>query len=107
MALVWSDPAIVDMQGIYMYIARDSTQQAERVVRALTRAAEGLVPLPFVGHESKDVEGERERPLSRWNYTLIYRVIADRRAEGGEAEIEIVRVLGPGQQRSSQVSSEL
>ena len=99
MALIWSDPAIEDMEGIYAYIARDSVQQAERVVRALTRAAEGLVTLPFVGHASKDVEGERERPLARWNYTLIYRVVADRRAEGGEAEIEIVRILGPGQQR--------
>ena len=100
MALIWSDPAIEDVQAIYTFIARDSARQAERVVRTLTRAAEGLVTLPFVGHESKDVEGERERPLSRWNYTLIYRVIADRREQSGEAEIEIVRILGPGQQRS-------
>jgi toxin ParE1/3/4 len=101
MALIWSDPAVDDLQNIYAYIARDSTTQAERVVRTLTRAAEGLVTLPFVGRESRDVEGERERPLSRWNYTLIYRVVADRRTEGGGAEIEIVRVLGPGQQRAS------
>jgi hypothetical protein len=47
-----------------------------------------------------DVEGERERPLSRWGYVLIYRVIADGRSHGAEADIEIVRVLGPGQQRS-------
>lgn len=99
MALIWSDPAVEDLQSIYTYIVRDSATQAERVVRTLTRAAEGLVTLPFVGHASKDVEGERERPLGRWNYTLIYRVVADRRAEGGEADIEIVRVLGPGQQR--------
>lgn len=99
MALIWSDPAIEDVQVIYTYIARDSATQVERVVHTLTRAAEGLVTLPFIGHESKDVAGERERPLSRWNYTLIYRVIADRREEGGEAEIEIVRILGPGQQR--------
>lgn len=100
MALIWSDPAIEDLQRIYAYIARDSEKQAERVIRALTRSAEGLVTLPFVGSASKDVEGQRERPLSRWNYTLSYRVIADRRAEGGEAEIAIVRVLGPGRQRS-------
>ena len=99
MALIWSDPAIDDLQGIYAYIAQDSVMQAERVVRTLTRAAEGLVTLPFVGHMSKDVEGVRERPLSRWNYSLIYRVVADRRAEGGEAEVEIMRILGSGQQR--------
>lgn len=99
MSLVWSDPAIDDLQGIYTYIAQDNAAQAERVIRALTRAAEGLVAFPFVGHASKDVEGERERPLSRWKYTLIYRVVADRRDRGGEADIQIVRVLGPGQQR--------
>jgi hypothetical protein len=54
--------------------------------------------MPWIGHPSRDVEGERERPLSRWNYTVIYRVALDRRAEGGEADIEIVRILGPGPQ---------
>jgi plasmid stabilization system protein ParE len=98
MSLIWSDPAIDDLERIYAYIVRDSAKQAERVVQTLARAAEGLVALPFIGHMSKDVEGTRERPLSRWNYTLIYRVAADRRAVGGEAEIEIIRVLGPGQQ---------
>lgn len=104
MAPRWSDPAIDDIQGIHSSIARDSATQAERVVYTLVRAAEGLVTLPFTGRASKDVEGERERPLSRWNYTVIYRVIADRRAQGGEAEIEIVCILDPGQQRISQGS---
>lgn len=99
MALIWSDPATQDLERIHTFIARDSAKQAERVVRTLMRAAEGLVTLPFVGRRSKDLEGVRERPLSRWNYTLIYRVVADQHAEGGEARIEIMRILGPGQQR--------
>jgi len=98
MALRWSDPAIEDLQRIHGYIACDSIAQAERVVRALLRAAEGLVVLPFTGHSSKDVVGARERPLSRWPYTLIYLVRADHRPDGGEADIAIMRVLGPGQQ---------
>jgi plasmid stabilization system protein ParE len=98
-ALRWSDPAVDDLCAIHAYIARDSQKQAERVVQTLLQAAEGLVSMPWIGHPSRDVEGERERPLSRWNYTVIYRVVLDRRAEGGEADIEIVRILGPGQQR--------
>ncbi len=101
MPLRWSDPAIGDLDGIYSYIAQDSQKQAERVVQTILRAAEGLVTLPFVGRLSKEVEGTRERPLTRWNYTLIYRVIADRRAAGDPAEIEILRILGPGQQRTT------
>ncbi|HEY8286324.1 MAG TPA: type II toxin-antitoxin system RelE/ParE family toxin [Chloroflexota bacterium] len=100
MALRWSDSSISDLEPIQEYNTRDSTKQAQRVVGALFRAAEGLVTLPFVGQANMDVEGERERPLSRWGYVLIYRVIADGRSHGGEADIEIVRVLGPGQQRS-------
>jgi toxin ParE1/3/4 len=100
MALTWSDPAIDDLEGIYTYIARDSAKQAERVTQTPALAAEGLVTMPFVGHMSRDAEGVRERPLSRWSYTLIYRVVEDRRAEGGQAEIEIIRVLGPGQRRT-------
>lgn len=104
MALIWSEPAIDDIQSIFAYIARDSATQAERVVQTLMRAAEGLVALPFTGRASRDVEGERERSLTRWHYTLIYHVIADRRADDGEADVEIVRVLGPGQQRIPQES---
>ena len=99
MPLIWSDPAIDDLAGIYTYIARAGARQAERVLRTLSRAAEGLVTLPFVDHMSTELEGTRERPLSRWPYSLIYCVVADRRARGGEAEIEIIRVLGPEQQR--------
>jgi|GEM_PF-454743 plasmid stabilization system protein ParE len=98
MALRWSEPAVDDVQAIHSYIARDSAAHAERVVRALMRAAEGLARLPYTGHASHDVAGVRERPLARWRYTLIYRVVADLRAETGEADIAIVRVLGPGQQ---------
>jgi plasmid stabilization system protein ParE len=99
MALIWSEPAIEDLLGIHAYIARDSVQHADRVVQAITRAAEGLVTFPFVGRVSKDVAGERERPLSRWGYLLIYRILADHRAAGGKADIAIVRILGSGQQR--------
>ena len=100
MALRWSDSAIADLEHIQGYIARASPEEAQRVLRALFRAAEGLLIMPFVGHASSDVAGERERPLSRWGYVLIYRVIADHRTRDGEADVEVVRVLGPGQQRN-------
>ncbi|HVA90951.1 MAG TPA: type II toxin-antitoxin system RelE/ParE family toxin [Chloroflexota bacterium] len=99
MALRWSDSAIADLKRIQGYIARDSPKEAQRVVGTVFRAAEGLVTLPFVGHAGPDVEGERERPLSQGGYVLLYRVIADHRSRGGKAEVEIVRVLGPGWQR--------
>lgn len=70
----------------------------------MLRAAEGLVALPFVGHAGRDVAGARERPLARRHYTLIYRVVADRRSEGGDADIAILRLLGPGQQVTREAS---
>ncbi len=92
MSLVWSDAALEDLLSLYTYIAQDNPEQAQRVIETITRAADGLLTFPWLGKES-DVAGLRERTLSRLPYTIVYRVVEDRRAEGTESIIEIARAL--------------
>lgn len=92
MSLRWSDAALADLVSHHDYIARDSDEQARRVVQTILDAADGLLVFPQLGKAS-DVAGLRERVLARLPYTIVYRVVEDRRDEGVEPIIEIARVL--------------
>jgi len=84
MTITWPPAALADLSNVYTYIADDSSESAERVVRAIVDAAEGLVNFPLMGREGA-VPGTRERIMSRYRYKIIYRVQND--------HIELVHVL--------------
>ena len=84
--------ALADLIGHHDYIARDSEEGARKVVQAILDAADGLLVFPQLGKAS-ELEGLRERVLARLPYTVVYRVIEDRREEGQEPVVEIARVL--------------
>ncbi len=92
MSLRWSDAALEDLIGHHDYIARDSEEGARKVVQTILDAADGLLIFPQLGKAS-EVAGLRERVLARLPYTIVYRVIEDRREEGREPVVEIARVL--------------
>ncbi len=92
MSVRWSDAALADLIGHHDYIAQDSPEQARKVVQAILDAADGLLIFPQLGKAS-EVAGLRERVLARLPYTIVYRVLDDRRDEGREPIIEIARVL--------------
>jgi len=91
-SLRWSDAALEDLIGHHDYIARDSEEGARKVVQTILDAADGLLIFPQLGKAS-EVAGLRERVLARLPYTIVYRVIEDRREEGREPVVEIARVL--------------
>jgi len=91
-SLRWSDAALADLIGHHDYIAHDSAEGARKVVQAILDAADGLLIFPQLGKAS-EVAGLRERVLARLPYTIVYRVIEDRREEGREPVVEIARVL--------------
>jgi len=91
-SLRWSDAALADLIGHHDYIARDSAEQARKVVQAILDAADGLLIFPQLGKAS-EVADLRERVLVRLPYTIVYRVVEDRRDEEREPVVEFARVL--------------
>lgn len=79
-----SDTAEMDVAGIYAYIAQRSPDQAERVVRAILSAAQGLAHFPLMGRAGA-TPGTRERLMTRYPYKIVYIITGD--------EIEVARVI--------------
>lgn len=84
MTVTWAPAALDDLIDVYTYIADDSPERAEGVVRAVTRTAEGLADFPLLGRVGA-LLGTREQIMSRYRYKIVYRI-------GGE-EVEIVRII--------------
>lgn len=75
--LEWSKRAEKRLDAIYDYIALENTVAAKNVALHVLELALSLVDFPEVGHTGKR-EGTRELVLSRYPYTLIYRLSATR-----------------------------
>jgi toxin ParE1/3/4 len=82
----YSEPAELDIDEIWHYIAQDSTQNADRFVdRLYQMCREVLAPNPMVGHSRDDLAlGLRSHVFSR-RYLIFYQPI--------ENGVEIIRVV--------------
>jgi plasmid stabilization system protein ParE len=78
-----------DIDAIAAYVGERDEAAAERIRRAIVRAAHGLGTFPLMGRPGR-VSGTRERPLTRYPCILIYRIY------GGQ--VFVVRVLHQHQQ---------
>lgn len=68
-----SRPAEDDLASIYSYYGERDYEHAERVIRAIIRACDGLADFPLLGKQGV-VEGTRERLMTRFPYRLVYRI---------------------------------
>jgi addiction module RelE/StbE family toxin len=75
--LEWSKRAEKRLDTIYDYIALENTVAAQKVTIHLLDSALSLVDFPEVGHAGKR-EGTRELVLTKYPYTLIYKLSATR-----------------------------
>lgn len=78
MKIIWTEPAIQDLESIRAYIAKDSEYYAIRFVDKVIEAIDGLQDLPLRGRSVPEAEEENIRELVFQNYRIIYRV-EDRR----------------------------
>ncbi len=75
MKIIWSDPAVADLEAIRDYIALDSEHYAARFVARIIDAVEQLETFPKIGrtvpeaHEAPDI-----REIIFQNYRIIYRL---------------------------------
>ena len=63
MKIEWTEPAILDLDGIRNYIARDSEYYASRFVGKIVEAVEKLEEFPEIGRRVPEAEEENIREL--------------------------------------------
>lgn len=78
MKIVWTQPAVEDLQELHAYIARDSELYASGFVERLISAVEGLEDHPRLGRIVPEANNENIRELFYQHYRIIYRVMNDR-----------------------------
>ena len=79
-----SDAASADLQDIWLFIAQDNPEAADRFIRTIVSRFPALASLPHMGRHREELSA-RLRSFPVGNYIIFYRPM-----EGG---IEIVRVL--------------
>ena len=72
--IVWTDPAVEDLEAAVEFIAKDSEAYAANLAQLAVDAAESLTRFPNRGHKLPDPELSRFRELIVGSYRLIYLV---------------------------------
>lgn len=77
MKLEWTEPAVLDLESIRDYIAKDSAYYAAQFVARIIEAAETLPSHPRMGRGVPEAEDEAIRELLFQNYRIIYHAASD------------------------------
>ncbi len=78
MKIVWSQPALNDLENIRAYIARDSDFYATRFLQRLIQSVDCLESLPLAGRKVPEVSSESIREILFRNYRVVYRISNER-----------------------------
>ena len=84
--IVFTKPAIADLESLVAFISRDNPQAAERFGYAIIEKTENLQEYPFFGRVVPEFKIETVREVIHRPYRVVYRVHEDRK------RIEILRV---------------
>ena len=84
--IVFTKPAIADLNGLVSFIARDNPHAAKQFGYAIIEKAEKLSGFPFLGRVVPEFKIEKIREIIHRPYRIVYRVREERK------EIEILRV---------------
>lgn len=87
--IIFTDPAISDLQNIRDYIGKENPSAASRVAIQIIAACDRLEYLPERGRPGI-VPGTREI-VSCWPYTIVYRIL--------NQNVEILRIWHMSQDR--------
>ena len=72
--LVWSEPAVSDLDAIHAYISHDAAVYADAVVLELLDTAESLIQFPDAGRRVPELQDSQTRELIIGNYRLMYEI---------------------------------
>ena len=73
MKIVWTEPALGDLEDIRDYIRKDSEFYARRFVEKIVAAVEKLENFPGVGRPVLEADDENIRELIYRDYRIMYR----------------------------------
>lgn len=76
--VVWTDPAVEDLESTIQFIARDSEAYAATLAQAFCDAGDSLAEFGERGHRVRDTELKDYRELLIGRYRLVYRVERER-----------------------------
>lgn len=79
--LIWTPPALADVQRLYRFLAPKDAEAARRAVKAIRAGAKILAHQPRIGRPVEDMDPEfREWPIDFGNsgYVVLYRLDGDR-----------------------------
>jgi toxin ParE1/3/4 len=76
--VVWSDPAVDDLEAAVTFIAEDSAAYARSLAQLAVDAAASLERFPNRGHRLSDPQLARFRELILGSYRLVYLVEKER-----------------------------
>ena len=75
--VVWTGPALKDLEVITNYIAMDSPRYAERFAERLVRAPRALRNHPRIGRTVPEFQDDNLRELLYGSYRIIYEIRGD------------------------------
>ena len=70
--VIWTPRARADLKAIHDYIAKDSRQNAQRVVREILRRADELAEPPRLRHVVPEVNDPQLREIPVYSWRVIY-----------------------------------
>lgn len=95
MKLIFDEKALVDLEGIYNWIAKDNPTAAKAVVERLFASTEHLASFPQMGHVGR-ADGTFEWVVPRLPYIVIYEL------DAGRDEVIVTAVVHGAQERDGE-----
>jgi toxin ParE1/3/4 len=86
----WTDTAVDHLLAIHAYLARSSTQYAQRVIDRLTRRSQQIADFPLSGRIVPDFEMGQIREVIEGPFRIIYYIKPD--------QIDVLAVIHGAQQ---------
>jgi toxin ParE1/3/4 len=72
--IIWTDPAIADLQEIVVYISSDNPEAARRVGMDVYESVGMLASFPLIGPPYPRGSDGKIREIVCWSYRIFYRV---------------------------------
>lgn len=73
----WSNAAKMDLKQIFEYIARDSRQYGDKVIKDIIEKSENLLNFPRMGRSVPEMLDDNIREIIIYSYRLVYELVSD------------------------------
>jgi toxin ParE1/3/4 len=74
MNIQWTEPAVIDLESIRDYIARDSEYYVSEFIERIIEAVEKLYILPYMGRKVPEADDENIREIIFYYYRIVYKI---------------------------------